>query len=164
MSQALSTNPVSHVTQAKRGPLGMLGRLEARHVLGILSLGMLAAGLLLDPSRDPRHVALFGVGIPSTCGFRVLTGYPCPSCGLTRSVCFTVRGELGSAFRLHPMGPIIALGGAVQGAFLFLTLAVPRLARRVPVMPVTWVYAALFAAIFVCGVLRYLGVFPLPPA
>ncbi|MFN7973801.1 MAG: DUF2752 domain-containing protein [Acidobacteriota bacterium] len=161
MNGALSTNGGIAETRLKQAARP---RAEARHVLGILAFSMLALGRLLDPRQDPRWVAIAGIGIPSSCGFRLATGLPCPSCGLTRSVCFSMHGDLRSAFRLHPMGPLVTLGAVVQGLFLLMTLLVPRLARRVPMMPIVYVYFGYVAAIFVCGVLRYVGVFPLPPA
>ncbi len=38
-----------------------------------------------------------------------LTGYPCPTCGMTTAFAHTVRGELGLAFSAQPAGFAIAL-------------------------------------------------------
>jgi uncharacterized protein DUF2752 len=39
------------------------------------------------------------------CGFRNLTGLPCPGCGLTHSFCAIGKGELLSAFSFNLLGP-----------------------------------------------------------
>lgn len=40
----------------------------------------------------------------------VLTGYPCPTCGMTTAFAHVVRGELISAFHAQPAGLVLALG------------------------------------------------------
>ena len=36
------------------------------------------------------------------CGFYVRTGWPCPGCGMTRSVLAFARGQIGLSFSLQP--------------------------------------------------------------
>lgn len=45
------------------------------------------------------------------CPLRALTGIPCPSCFLTRSVLATFHGDLGEALELHLFGPPLVVGG-----------------------------------------------------
>ena len=47
-------------------------------------------------------------GLPP-CSLVVLTGYPCPTCGMTTAFAYTVRGELWAAFQAHPGGLAFAL-------------------------------------------------------
>ena len=61
--------------------------------------------LLLTPSPDA--VSLFGHEIPIVCGFRRLTGLPCPGCGLTRSFAFAAHLQIAAAFRAHLLGPVL---------------------------------------------------------
>ena len=49
------------------------------------------------------------------CGFLWLTGLPCPLCGLTRSLCFLMKGEFYQAIQLHALGPLAAVILAVLG-------------------------------------------------
>lgn len=37
------------------------------------------------------------------CPFAILTGYPCPACGLTRAGLCLLRGDLVSAWETHPL-------------------------------------------------------------
>ncbi|HZM85965.1 MAG TPA: DUF2752 domain-containing protein [Blastocatellia bacterium] len=39
------------------------------------------------------------------CGFKNLTGLPCPGCGLTHSFCALGKGEITAAFSFNLLGP-----------------------------------------------------------
>jgi hypothetical protein len=41
------------------------------------------------------------------CGFRRITGIPCPGCGMTRAMAALARGELVAALHLHPFAPLV---------------------------------------------------------
>jgi hypothetical protein len=89
----------------------MRARIIAAAVLAgiMLALGTARA---LDP--DPS-----GVGTHTQLGFHpcpmvVVTGYPCPTCGMTTSWAYMTRGAWLSAFHAQPAG--LALGLAAFGA------------------------------------------------
>lgn len=45
----------------------------------------------------------------SGCIFKSVTGVPCPTCGLTRSVSLLLRGDITSSLAVHPLGfPVLA--------------------------------------------------------
>src|SRR5512143_795696 len=41
------------------------------------------------------------------CGFRWLTGMPCPLCGMTRALSLLLKGQWTQALRLHPLSPVV---------------------------------------------------------
>lgn len=41
------------------------------------------------------------------CPMVVLTGFPCPGCGLTRSILFFLTGQWERSFYIHPLGGIV---------------------------------------------------------
>ena len=43
------------------------------------------------------------------CSFYSLTGYPCLTCGMTRSFYSFSHGDFISAFQYHPIGPVLFL-------------------------------------------------------
>ncbi len=70
----------------------------------ILALVLVTAALAV---WTPPYVPL--------CGFRRLTGHPCPLCGLTRALFALAKGHVREAFGLHALSPLaaVALAGAV---------------------------------------------------
>lgn len=40
---------------------------------------------------------------PTMCLFHVVTGKPCPTCGMTRATCALVHGEWTKAVKYHPL-------------------------------------------------------------
>ena len=49
------------------------------------------------------------LGYPA-CLMPLLTGYPCPTCGMTTAFAHAVRGQFFSAFNAQPAGLALALG------------------------------------------------------
>lgn len=87
------------------------------------------------------------------CGFRWLTGLPCPLCGMTRALASLLHGEWREAIALHALSPLaLILFGSVIGCDL-LCLARPqfvvseRFTRRMP--------SACLAAILIYGIARW---------
>jgi Protein of unknown function (DUF2752) len=39
------------------------------------------------------------------CPFKLLTGWPCPGCGMGHAVVAAMRGNLAASFAYHPLGP-----------------------------------------------------------
>jgi len=46
---------------------------------------------------------------PSFCPFKVMTGLPCPGCGMTRSVVALLHGDATTSFYFHPLGVPLVL-------------------------------------------------------
>jgi Protein of unknown function (DUF2752). len=66
-----------------------------------LATAIVAFVLHPDPAGIGTHRQL---GLPA-CWMRALTGWPCPSCGLTTSFAQLANGNLRLAFAAHPLGP-----------------------------------------------------------
>jgi hypothetical protein len=76
-----------------------------------------------------------------SCPIRQLTGVPCPTCYLTRSVLATLRGDLAGAVRLHAFGPpLVLLAAGLLWHQLMLGRAVDRRALA------AWIVASSFLA------------------
>jgi hypothetical protein len=43
----------------------------------------------------------------SLCPFKMLTGLPCPGCGITKSLVYFYQGDLYKSFGYHIMGPFL---------------------------------------------------------
>jgi len=47
---------------------------------------------------------------PNFCPFRMLTGLPCPGCGMGHALVYALRGDFFASFSAHPLGlPLLAL-------------------------------------------------------
>ena len=45
----------------------------------------------------------------SLCPFKLLTGLPCPGCGITKSFIFLYEGDLAKSFHYHLFGPFVVV-------------------------------------------------------
>jgi hypothetical protein len=87
---------------------------QARVGLGLLAAGCLvllftAASILPSPTGVGTHE---GLGLHG-CQFLENTGLPCPSCGMTTSWAWFVRGNLAASAYIQPMGFLLALAAAM---------------------------------------------------
>lgn len=45
----------------------------------------------------------------SLCPFKMLTGFPCPGCGITKSLVYFYEGDLYKSLYYHILGPFVVL-------------------------------------------------------
>jgi hypothetical protein len=45
----------------------------------------------------------------SLCPLKMLTGFPCPGCGITKSLVYFYEGDLGRSLTFHLFGPFLVL-------------------------------------------------------
>ncbi|WP_245945975.1 DUF2752 domain-containing protein [Flavobacterium magnum] len=45
----------------------------------------------------------------SLCPFKMLTGFPCPGCGITKSLVYFYAGDIGKSLHYHVFGPFVIL-------------------------------------------------------
>ena len=89
-------------------------------------------GLWLVYTRLYSQLQTAHLTLPA-CPFYALTGHPCPFCGGTRSYAAMWRGDLGAAFRYHPLGPFLFVATFVAAAWAAWALVRGhRLQVRVP--------------------------------
>ncbi len=97
-----------------------------------------------------------GGGIP--CIWRSLTGYPCPGCGLTRSLASISEFQIIESIRFNPEGLLITL--AVLSALIFPRSALNlsrRLQRHFSTYSVSksmWFGFAVLAIILILNIIR----------
>lgn len=66
---------------------------------------VIGAWVTPSPSGMGTHRAL---GLPP-CGFLMVTGRPCMTCGMTTSVSLAAHGRLGESFAAQPAGAILSI-------------------------------------------------------
>jgi Protein of unknown function (DUF2752) len=67
-----------------------------------------------------------GIQLPR-CTFKMLTGLPCPTCGVTRAVIALSRGQIAHGLFMNPLAAI-----ACGAALVYLVYAAAVLALRLP--------------------------------
>lgn len=87
-------------------------------LLGCLALLGTACYLHPDPHGYGTH-RQFGGG---PCGMLVMTGLPCPTCGMTTAFAHTVRGQWLRAAWVQPAGFVLALGTIVTAVVAMVTI------------------------------------------
>ena len=74
----------------------------------VLLLGLVM--LRVATWADANQVWLFGRQLHWGCWFKEHYGFPCPTCGMTRSVILTLHGDFHNAFLLNAAGPLLIAG------------------------------------------------------
>jgi hypothetical protein len=69
--------------------------------------GLLGLARTLEP--DPRGFGTHTQLGMRPCAFAILTGRLCPTCGMTTSFAWFVRGRIGRSWQANPAGCLIAL-------------------------------------------------------
>lgn len=94
--------------------------------------------------------------LPNTCVFLRVTGYPCPSCGMTRSVMSTVRFNFQRAIEMNPLGIALVLVFGVWWTTRVYEIATGRHTRlsRWASRHVTWLGIAGLSVFLLFGALR----------
>jgi hypothetical protein len=136
-------------------PIG--GRLYAAGMLAaVVAVFVVAARLHPDGLHQGTHQQL---GLPP-CGFVVVSGLPCPTCGMTTAFAHTIRGHLLQAAHAQVAGLLLALGTlAAGGAALYAMITGRRPALnwyRINPMHVLWLSCGLFVAAWAVKILLVL--------
>jgi hypothetical protein len=128
LSNAQQDTPVTPSAPSAALRLAKLARARTAAglvLLGCLAILSLAAWLKPDPRGFGTHAQL-GTG---PCGALVMTGYPCPTCGMTTAFAHTVRGQWLRAFWVQPAGFVLALGTLVVAGIAVWTVICGRWPR-----------------------------------
>jgi hypothetical protein len=65
----------------------------------------------INPYEDGQAMRMEShrqLGLPP-CTFKFMTGYPCPSCGLTTSFALLMKGDVVNSLRANAVGTLLAL-------------------------------------------------------
>jgi hypothetical protein len=119
--------------------------------VALTALGVLLAAAVVQPSPE-GHGSHTQLGLPP-CGWAMVSGTPCPTCGMTTAFAHAVRGELGAALICQPMGLLLAVGAAAAfwaGLHIAITGSeVWRVYSRLLTPRMLWIAAALTAAAWI---------------
>lgn len=114
------------------------GRIEFGIIYGVMTIFALLAARFLPV-----------LTIFPACAFKSITGFPCPTCGSTRSLVHIAGGDILSAFGYNPLFSIsllFAVTAFVYGSFRLL-FSLPRLAFLLSEAEKSFLKAALILAV-----------------
>lgn len=87
----------------------------------LLGVAAFAAAAWLDPydaaGRPLPHGTHRQLGLPP-CMLNVVTGLPCPACGMTTSIALLAHGDPAAAWRVNWAGTLVGLLGAATTLWL----------------------------------------------
>lgn len=136
---------------------------RARHHRFMLWLAAaVIAGTFLLEVRPDQRVAVRGFAafpLPELCGTKILWGFECPACGLTRSFIFAGRGEWLRALELNRVSFLLML--AVVGQIPYRLTMLSRHRRGEPTVAALWpklVAWAIIAALVINWCLKIVGI------
>ena len=99
------------------------------------------------------------------CPFALVTGLPCPGCGMTRAALALLGGELTRAVELHPLSPVLVPLAALLALDALYAYVAQRPMRwsqlvgtRMPFNP-DWLWAAAAVALIGVWAARFMGAF-----
>ncbi len=134
-SEHNSQKPNRASNRPEPGPDPRTTRIVRASLLAIAGLlaGIFAIAFWLNPydsDGTPRTMATHTqLGMPP-CNFVLLTGKPCPACGMTTSFALLVRGDVSASVRANWTGTMIAvlwaltmvwaIAGGIAGRALFI--------------------------------------------
>jgi len=98
-------NSQSAIEEGRTWPRASTAEKAAQGILAAVMAASLAAGLLLtaSPTGTGTHTVL---GLPP-CGMLVVTGHPCPTCGVTTSFVLAAHGRFYEAMVNQPFGLVV---------------------------------------------------------
>lgn len=100
------------------------------HALVLVGCCTVLAVLPFLVVRPDQRIAWTGRSdrpLPQLCAARRILHVDCPACGLTRSLIHLAHGHWSDSFRLHRLGPLLALTLILQIPYRLLALRDSRL-------------------------------------
>ena len=97
-----------------------------RHILGLVvalcAAGILTVAAVLEPAAEGLGTHS-KAGLPE-CGWIVMFGIPCPTCGMTTAFAHAANGDVIAAVGAQPLGGLLAIAVAIAfivGAYVAIT-------------------------------------------
>jgi Protein of unknown function (DUF2752) len=91
-----------------------------------------------------------GIQLPR-CAFKTITGLPCPTCGVTRTILALSRGDLDRALFMNPLATVACGIGAVYLLYAAVVLAL-RLPRFRPTVSTAGAHRVRVATVAALGI------------
>ncbi len=103
------------------------------------------------------YIGAFELFIPDTsnCLIKMFTGYPCPTCGITRAHKSVLHGDFSEAFHWHPLWFLVG------PAFIIIMLRKDKFFEKIFKCKILW--GIIIGAVLITYVIRMITVYPNAP-
>ncbi len=118
-----AVNPLGPIIEIRYVQRPGIGRVYAG---GILLAAVVIVGMSLWLMPASGHMGTHRQLGLLPCGFVTMTGYPCPTCGMTTAFAHAVRGQVFDSIRSQPAGFVLALATIMIGGCAASALTVGR--------------------------------------
>lgn len=132
-------------------------RLNQHLVIAMISAFILIAARVSVASAE--SVSVFGVRAPGLCGFKLLTTWDCPGCGLTRSLIYALHGNFSKSYAMHIWGIPLMLILLFQIPYrVFRSLKPDFHPRQLPDRIKKWLSPAIFLSVLLPWTLKTIAI------
>lgn len=97
------------------------------------------------------YCILMTIFVGSACPFELITGLPCPACGMTRANLLALQFKFSEAFAMHPLFFVSYIAAA---ALVVFTLK-PKLALSKPITIAALTLSAAFIAVYIYRIIVF---------
>jgi hypothetical protein len=107
---------------------------------------------------------VFGA-LPWPCPFKLVTGLPCPSCGMTRATRLAMHGDFAGATHMHPLWMVVLPACAAWAIVECVGFARTRTwGASAESRALRWVAGVIVALLVIVWIARFFGAFggPVP--
>lgn len=121
---SLPRNDAAEVRRQRQQDIARTARITRLSliVIGLLLVGIFGIAFWINPydaDGQPKTMATHTqLGMPP-CNFVVVTGKPCPACGMTTSFALLVRGNVAASLKANWAGSLIAVLWALTMVWAF---------------------------------------------
>ncbi|UCD75968.1 MAG: DUF2752 domain-containing protein [Phycisphaerales bacterium] len=128
-------------------------------VIALCAAGILTVAVVLEPA--PEGLGTHSrVGLPE-CGWIVMFGIPCPTCGMTTAFAHAANGDIVASLCAQPFGGLLAIGVAIAlivgGYVAFTGSRVAGVLGRLWGSRTAWLLGALLLLSWVYKIVIYRG-------
>ena len=101
-----------------------------KRAIGQIEFGIIYGGIALLALCVAFFLPILSL-LPS-CVFNELTGFPCPTCGATRSIVHLAQGDITASFGMNPLIALCVIGAVLFFFYTLVTLLfdLPRLGMQ----------------------------------
>jgi hypothetical protein len=128
-------------------------KMRLRALIVLAGVGaLIGVSIYLDPNKlEQNAVGHYYRFLGGRCSFLVKTGYPCPTCYMTRAFAYMFHGRPDKSFMAQPFGALLSLMVVYLGYGAIKVLATGKPWQAAWAKWPKWRFLAVFIGLFLAG-------------